>query len=63
MARSENQGLQIALIVFVMLTIVLAVVTFLYVPQLSRGHRRPRRQTKAGFRCGRGGQEDHRRDE
>ena len=31
MARAENQGLQIALIVFVMLTIVLAVVTFLYV--------------------------------
>jgi len=31
MARAENQGLQIALIVFVMLTIVLAVVTFMYV--------------------------------
>ncbi len=31
MARAENQGLQIALIVFVMLTILLAVVTFLYV--------------------------------
>ena len=31
MARAENQGLQIALIVFVMLTIILAVVTFLYV--------------------------------
>ncbi|HEY4312552.1 MAG TPA: hypothetical protein VGN12_24095 [Pirellulales bacterium] len=31
MARAENQGLQIALIVFVMLTIILAVVTFMYV--------------------------------
>ncbi|MBI2826996.1 MAG: hypothetical protein HYX69_20155 [Planctomycetia bacterium] len=30
MARAENQGLQIALIVFVMLTIVLGVTTFLY---------------------------------
>ncbi|HEY2839381.1 MAG TPA: hypothetical protein VGJ26_09540, partial [Pirellulales bacterium] len=30
MARAENQGLQIALILFVMLTIVLGVMTFLY---------------------------------
>ena len=36
MAR-ENQGLQIALIIFVMLTIILGVTTYLFFRQLRRG--------------------------